>query len=277
MKSSAMASEAMGGADYLQGWHDRHPGATSAMLDSLTDKAGRNSYEVLAEAIQDGDDPVLDLACGDGYLLELLQPNRVCVGMDWNIAELDAACRRIGHGAPLARANAAGLPVVAAAFGAVTCHYALMLLQPLEGVLAEVARVLRPGGLLASVLPAPPPENTPNPISVFRAAWQEVSGTYPVNIPPIQDDRALQLESLERLLANAGFSSVLVQSFSASKLMTVDEASRFLLLTYLPDLLPPAGYVHLTRMLKVELDKLDRGTGTVTLVEHSDLVTTHRL
>jgi ubiquinone/menaquinone biosynthesis C-methylase UbiE len=277
MKSSAMASGAMGGAEYLQGWHDRHPGATSAMLDSLTDEVGRNSYEMLAEVIQDGDEPVLDLACGDGYLLELLHPARVCVGMDWNIGELDAACRRIGRGGPLARANAAELPVVAAGFGAVTCHYALMLLQPLEGVLAEVARVLRPGGLLATVLPAPPPENTPNPISVFRAVWQEVGGTYPVNIPPIQDDRVLQLESLERLLANAGFSSVLVQSFSASKRMAVDEASRLLLLTYLPDLLPPAGYAHLTRRLKVELDKLDGGTGTVTFVEHSDLVTTHRL
>jgi SAM-dependent methyltransferase len=272
-----MACEAMEGGDYLQGWHDRHPGATSTMLDSLTDEMGRNSYEVLAEVIHDGDEPVLDLACGDGYLLELLHPNRVCVGMDWNIAELDAACRRIGHEAPLTRANAAGLPVATAAFGAVACHYALMLLQPLESVLAEVARVLRPGGLLATVLPAPPPENTPNPISVFRAAWQEVSGTYPVNIPPIQDGRALQLESLKWLLANAGLSSVLVQSFSASKPMTVDEAVGFLLLTYLPDLLPPAGYAHLTRVLKVELDKLDADTGMVTFVEHSDLVTARRL
>jgi len=272
-----MGSEAMEGAEYLQGWHDRHPGATSAMLDSLTDEVGRNSYEVLAEVIQDGDEPVLDLACGDGYLLELLHPNHACVGMDWNTAELDAACRRIGHGAPLARANAAGLPVATAAFGAVTCHYALMLLQPLEGVLVEVARVLRPGGLLATVLPAPPPENTPNPISVFRAAWQEVSGTYPIDIPQIQDDRALQLEGLVRLLANAGFGSVLVRSFSASKPMTVDEASRFLLLTYLPDLLPPAGYAELTRVLNVELDELDGGTGTVTFVEHSELVTARRL
>ena len=89
-----MASEAMGGADYLQGWHDGHPGATSAMLDSLTDEAGRNSYEVLAAVIQDGDEPVLDLACGDGYLLELLHPNRACVGMDWNIGELDAVDTR---------------------------------------------------------------------------------------------------------------------------------------------------------------------------------------
>ncbi len=272
-----MSSDAMGGAEYLQWWHARHPGATSALLDSLTDGVGRNSYEVLAELIQQDDEPVLDLACGDGYLLELLYPNHACVGMDWNGAELDAACRRIGHGAPLALANAAGLPVATAALGAVTCHYALMLLQPLEGVLAEVARVLRPGGLLATVLPAPPPENTPNPISVFRAAWQQVSGTYPIDIPQIQDDRALQLDSLVRLLANAGFGSVLVQSISASKTMTVDETSRFLLLTYLPDLLPPAGYAELTRVLRVELDKLDGGTDMVTFVEHSDLVTVRRL
>ena len=59
--------------------------------------------------------------------------------------------------------------------------------------------------------------------------------------------------------------------------MTVDEASRFLLLTYLPDLLPPAGYSHLTRRLKIELDELGRCTGTVALVQHSDLVTAYRL
>ena len=59
--------------------------------------------------------------------------------------------------------------------------------------------------------------------------------------------------------------------------MTVDEAVGFLLLTYLPDLLPPAGYAHLTRVLKVELDKLDGDTGMVTFVEHSDLVTARRL
>ena len=122
----------------------------------------------------------------------------------------------------------------------------------------------------------PPPEDTPNPISVFRAAWQEVSDSYTVHIPPIQDDRALQSESLAMLLANAGFTSLLVESFAVSKPMTVDEATGFLLSTYLPDLLPPAGFAQLTRMLKAELAELDGGTGTVTLVEHSDLVTARR-
>jgi len=266
----------MKGAEYLQGWHDRHPGATSTILDSLTDDMGRNSYAVLAEAIEDGDEPVLDLACGDGYLLELLHPNRVCLGMDWDTAELTAASRRLGPGARLARANAAELPIAAAAVATVGCHYALMLLQPLEGVLAEIARTLRPDGLLATVLPALAPEDTPNPISVFRAAWQKVSAAHTVNIPPIQDDRALQSESLELLLTAAGFTSVSVQSFSASKSMTVDEAIRFLLLTYLPDLLPPAGFAEFRGVLKAELAELEGDTGTVTFVGHSDLVTARR-
>ena len=41
------------------------------MFTTMTDDGGRNSYEVLAEALRHGNEPVLDLACGDGYLLEL--------------------------------------------------------------------------------------------------------------------------------------------------------------------------------------------------------------
>ena len=79
------------------------------------------------------------------------------------------------------------------------------------------------------------------------------------------------------LLADAEFTSVAVKSFSCSKPMTVDDATRFLLLTYLPDLLPPAGFAQLKRVLKAELGELDDGgTGTVTFVEHSDLVTAQR-
>ena len=188
-----MAGEVVKSNDYLQEWHDRHPGATSAMLDSLTNEAGHNTYEVLADMVQHGDEPILDLACGDGYLLELLRPSHTCVGMDWNVSELGAALARIGKDAPIVRASAAQLPVAAAAFGAVTCHYALMLLQPLETVLGEAARVLRREGLLATVLPAPPLEDSPNAISVFRSVWQQVSETYPVDIPSIQDDRALDV------------------------------------------------------------------------------------
>ena len=271
-----MTDASQDGAQYLRDWHARHPGATSEMLDSLTDELGLNSYELLANALRDGPEPVLDLASGDGYLLELLGPNLACLGVDWSIDELFAAGRRLGSGAQLVRADSASMPIATAALGAVGCHYALMLLQPLEGVLAELARVLRPGGLLATVLPARPPEDAPDPISVFRSAWEEVSASYTVDIPPIQDERALQHEALVELLADAGFTSVSIQSWSATKQMGVTEATRHLLLTYLPDLLPPAGLSELRRVLETGLATLDGGADIVTFVLCSDLVTAYR-
>ena len=265
------------GAAYLQEWHDRHPGATSELLGSMTDDVGRNSYEVLAEAIRQGSEPVLDLACGDGYLLELLRVNQACLGTDWNVAELNASCRRLGYGTPLVQADAASLPIATAALGTVGCHFALMLLQPLEQVLAELARVLRHDGLLASVLPATtPPDHGANPISVFRAAWQEVTSTFKVDIPPIQDDRAVDSESLAALLADAGFTSVSVQPFSVTKQVTIEETIQSLFLTYLPDLLPPAGVAQLNRTLEIELAGLAADTGTITFVEPSNLVCARR-
>ena len=264
------------GARYLQDWHDRHPGATSAMLTSMTDDNGRNTYEVLAEALFHGGEPVLDLACGDGYLLELLRTDRDCLGTDRNIAELRAASHRLGRGAPLIRADAASLPIATASLGAVGCHYALMLLQPLEAVLTELARVLRRDGLLACVLPASPPEEDPGPISVFRAAWQEVTATFPVDIPPIQDDRAVDPEDLAVVLANAGFTSVSVQAISVTKQMTVEETVEAVFLTYLPDLLPPPGLAQLKGRLQIGFAGIANGTGAVTFQDFSDLVCARR-
>lgn len=242
----------------------------------MTDDSGRNSYEVLAEAIGHGSEPVLDLACGDGYLLELLRGQHTCVGTDWNIAELSAARHRLGSGAPLIRADAASLPIATAAIGTVGCHYALMLLQPLDQVLAELARVLRRDGLLVSVLPASPPHDSPGPFSAFRVAWQEVTAIFPVDVPAIQDDRVFSSESLALVLANAGFTSVSVQSFSVAKEMTIEETAESLLLTYLPDLLPPAGIAELKRTLEIELVTLVDDTGTIEFIDSSDLVSARR-
>ena len=148
-----MDDETSAGAEYLQRWHSRHPGATTASIGTLSDGLGRNSYDHLARALGGQAEPVLDLACGDGYLLELVRRDHDCLGVDWNKAELSVASGRLGSHAPIARADAADLPIATRSLGAVLCHYALMLLQPLEEVLAELARILRPGGLLAARAP----------------------------------------------------------------------------------------------------------------------------
>jgi len=74
------------------------------------------------------------------------------VGLDLSHAEL-AAARRQGA-SRVALADAAALPLADGSAGSVVCSMALMLVQPLDRVLAEVARVLRPGGVFVALLPS---------------------------------------------------------------------------------------------------------------------------
>ena len=140
------------------------------------------------------------------------------------------------------------------------------------------------GGVLAEFGTSPPPiwptrhrassisaRGHANPISVFRAASQQVSDTLS-SISHESRTTEPHSQTVWKYSADAEFPSVVVKSFSCSKPMTIDEASRFLLLTYLP-ICPPGRFAQLTRVLEAELAELDRGTGTVTFVEHPDLVT----
>src|SRR5262245_7965977 len=88
---------------WLSDWHTRHPGATSRALSN-----GRpSSYEWLA-ALASPSDRVLDLACGDGYLMERLRARGVTdlVGVDMTEAELTSARARLGGAATLVQARA---------------------------------------------------------------------------------------------------------------------------------------------------------------------------
>jgi hypothetical protein len=67
-----------------------------------------------------------------------------------------------------------------------------------------------------------------------------------------------------------------VESFSVSKVVTVDQAKEALLLTYLPELLPPHQYAQLERALARSLMKMFAHTSTAAFVEHADLVTGQR-
>ncbi len=267
-----MRADAAGANNYLEAWHERHAGATSAVLGTMSDDEGRNSYRVLADAMREGGEPVLDLACGDGYLLGLLGAGGRCLGADRSLAELRAARRRLRAAFPLVQADAARLPVATASLIGVSCHFALMLLLPLEDVLVELARVLRPGGLLTAVLPTAPAGDGPTPWSAFRDAWHDITTSYPVVIPPLEDERALQRDQLVSLLADAGFTATAIRSFTVSKRMTVDEAVQSLLLTYLPDLLPSAGFSELANTLGDALTELAADDGSVLFGAHADLV-----
>jgi demethylmenaquinone methyltransferase / 2-methoxy-6-polyprenyl-1,4-benzoquinol methylase len=99
---------------------------------------------------------VLDVACGTGDLCEgLLDAGVRPVGCDLAYGMLAAAHTR----APLVQADALALPLPDRAVDGVTCGFALRNLVALEPFLAEVARVVRPGGrigLLEVATPANP-------------------------------------------------------------------------------------------------------------------------
>ena len=112
---------------------------------------GRTPYSWLAEVVPSGA-RVLDLACGSAPTAELIRASAY-LSLDLSRDEL-----RLGEarGVPVAQANAARLPVANAAVDVVLTSLALQL-SPLEPALAEVRRVLRPGGILAATVPTSRP------------------------------------------------------------------------------------------------------------------------
>jgi SAM-dependent methyltransferase len=132
---------------YVGEYHDANPGITESLLSQARDGAGRSPYDWLVAAVPAGASTVVDLACGSGPMAQRLGRVRV-VGVDQSSAELARA------GGLRVQARVTALPLAGGCAGAAVMSMALMLMRPLEAVLAEVARVLRPGGTFVATVPS---------------------------------------------------------------------------------------------------------------------------
>jgi len=131
---------------FLRDFHAARPGITSRAF------ARSGIYERFAAQIPRG--RILDLACGDGHLSRLLG----AVGVDIS-----------PEAGPHVRARAQALPFANASFDAVVCHLAFMLFDDLEHAVAELARVLRPGGSFHALLGGGPVAEGHDAFHVFAA------------------------------------------------------------------------------------------------------------
>jgi demethylmenaquinone methyltransferase / 2-methoxy-6-polyprenyl-1,4-benzoquinol methylase len=102
-------------------------------------------------AIQ-SDDRFLDLACGTGDLLfAAAGACRRAVGLDITHHMLQLAHARNSHGALLITGDMLALPFQSARFSIVTTGYGLRNVPDLSAAIAEVHRVLEPGGRFLSL------------------------------------------------------------------------------------------------------------------------------
>ena len=97
----------------------------------------------------------IDIACGDGYLLQLISerfPRATLVGVDASSEEVRLARERAYSGdVRFEEGPVEALPFPSGSIDAVVCHMAFMLFDDARPVVREIARVLRPGGMFAAV------------------------------------------------------------------------------------------------------------------------------
>lgn len=213
-------------AAYLAGFHAQRAGITEDVLEHVHDGDSRTPYDWAAEPVAPGL-TVLDLACGSAPMHARLRAASY-VGVDLSAAELiAAAARRV----PVARGDASRLPLPDAAVDAVVMSMALMLV-PLAGTLAEVARVLRPGGVFVATVPVGRPLPPRDLLRYGRLflALRTRGLAYP-------NDAALR--DVRPRLASAGLRLVCdqVRPYTCD-LRTAEVAERLLDSLYLPDVEP---------------------------------------
>ncbi len=127
--------------------------------DGFTDGADPEYVEQILPLIRThlaGAQRVLDVGCGEGQVarLALVEGAATAIGVDPTWTQLTVATARAG-GAAYARAGAAALPFVDASFDAAVACLVFEHIHDVDGAIAELARVLRPGGRFLFLLNHP--------------------------------------------------------------------------------------------------------------------------
>ena len=96
------------------------------------------------------EDVLLDVACGTGDVVRTFaaapdRPQRI-IGLDFSAAMLARAASRPVSGSAFIQADALRVPLADASVSIVTCAFGVRNFKDLRAGLAEMARILRPGG-----------------------------------------------------------------------------------------------------------------------------------
>jgi SAM-dependent methyltransferase len=132
-------------------------------------------------------DRVLEVGCGAGHLLARLPAGRG-VGVDLSEALLARTAARVGRRAVLAQGDAGALPFAAGAFERVYCSEVLEHLVDPRGAVAEIARVLKRGGVAVLSVPNEVLINRAKAVVRGLGLWRLVMRGADYEMPDRMDD-----------------------------------------------------------------------------------------
>jgi SAM-dependent methyltransferase len=248
--------------DFLRGFHARSPGGSTRAFARGADERGLSSYQRLVQtlATTSRELTVLDLACGDGYMLGLLRerlgPAARLIGIDMSPDELGAARARLGSSFDLRceRAQATGLAT--GSVDVVVSHMALMLMAPLDEVIREMHRVLRPGGMFAAVVGSN--IRPPGAWGEFIAIVRELGAVPTI---AIGDPRTRAVAGIRE--AFGAWTEIAIDDFELNIDGRWPEVEANLFGTYVPDLLEPALREALRRETTARIPALAGADGII--------------
>jgi ubiquinone/menaquinone biosynthesis C-methylase UbiE len=145
--------------DPIERSRDRRPAQIAEYFGRLAGTYGDGAYygnrrsaviDAVADEIANARD-VLDVGCGNGaYLTKFVEPAgiRTVTGIDLTFDMLLSARARVGGKCRLIGGNVAQLPFKPESFDFILASHVLQFVADVEGVVAELARCLQPGGVM---------------------------------------------------------------------------------------------------------------------------------
>ena len=194
--------------DHLDAVHDSNAGFTEAFAWNCRDANSKNSYELLADIIdQKYHSHVLDLGCGSGVLLDLCNQRfgdeLAFSGVDMNGSELQLARERLAHtDTKFHQGTAQNLDFFSdSSFDVIFCHWALTLMDPVDQVLTTTKRLLKQRGVFAAIIDGDP-KAAPGYLEVHDIIYEHVQSKYPdYGVFELGDPRVRTAEGLQKLTA----------------------------------------------------------------------------
>lgn len=220
---------------YFRAFHEALPSANDLFL-VLRTRSNETSYSVLSGAVPSSARRVLDLACGDGNLIEELlsgtPPDVQIDAIDVSRNEIAIARRRFtGESrAHITTGDAMALPYGDAAFDCVAAHQFVNFLPEPRPFLDEIVRVLKPGGTFIFVANRGWRNDRDAMWIKLDTAAREVLHRYHPQFrwPTMGDMRIYEDEGIAQLFADhGGFddASLSIESFNSGALLTPERVA----------------------------------------------------